>query len=195
MHYLFGDSHTQVFRDLPDVEVHHRGAVSMHRYGRDGITLDFQPKPGDTVIVSCGEIDIRMFFMRQLAKGRSAEEIIDTLVTKYCASLQSLRQDGVALWALGAPPPSRLGSIPAELGWPCVGSNEDRVRYTRELNAALERECARCGLGYLDQYQYCADAEGLLFPEMTGDGVHIHGSFGVGQKVITQKDQKEKHRG
>ena len=114
--HVFGDSHSRIYSSpyLSNYicNVYYVGPITMHRVGRDKLTLDdlkelsqknykeYLPKckpeykhmkypdddeikNNDMVIFVFGEIDIRNHYAKQIEKGRNHTEIINSLVNNY----------------------------------------------------------------------------------------------------------------
>ena len=118
--HVFGDSHSRLYSSpyLSNYvcNVYYLGAVTMHRIGRDQLTIeelkdiakdnykeylpgckpeykhmrypvDDQIKNNDVIIFVFGEIDIRNHYAKQLEKGRNSLEILEKLVNDYIETI------------------------------------------------------------------------------------------------------------
>jgi hypothetical protein len=175
--HVIGDSHTEEFKGLQYCHLHHLGPITMHRVGRDGLTiLNFRTlkvKEGDLVVLVFGEIDARCHIGKQRdLKGRPLDEIIDTLVRNYLLTIQynqaTYKKVSAIVYTI-TPPTEQIYSS----DFPFYGSLLDRVEITQKLNSKLHELAPHFNIVVLDVYEDYADANGVLIPELSDGTVHL----------------------
>lgn len=180
--FVFGDSHIGSMVDLqnPNYVPVYLGPVTMHGLGRAGLTrLDFRRflvRDGDCVVLLTGEIDVRCWIGKiRDTTGRSADEVIATLVEAYIAMIAANRAQFQKLTCVvvSVPPPVPVIHNPA-LSYSVYGTLEDRITLTRQLNAALATACRSHAIGFADIHAAFAQADGTLALDDADGSVHIN---------------------
>ena len=193
MLHSMGDSHSDFsFRNLP-VERHPIGAITMEKVGmqRTGtssseildqwITRQDIP-PHATLILSFGEIDIRCQVQRQIDEGGNAHEIIRSLAHNYIKTVRHSKFQHTCITSI-TPPWRQATSINFPMWeYPVIGTDEDRARWTVELNALLEAKCDELGIPFLNIYPGYTDKDGMLI-ESLADTLHIGDTTYVGRTL------------
>jgi hypothetical protein len=183
MIYILGDSHAKT--NFANLNLPHRNffenAITMHRVGRDRriIGLNKIRQRADDIYVFCnGEIDCRCHVARQMALGRAKEEIIGKLVGDYVEAIRhNVRRCRAIVLCCVTPPMSRAkyeakhGPVTHE--FPFLGTDEERVEYTRLMNRLLEAACRQAGFVFLDYFDYYADEFGMLKYDLSDEVCHI----------------------
>lgn len=185
-----GDSHSIAFAEIPHVTEHWLGfntslPLTLHRLGLEGLDLSalaaqlgnghehYPILPGYTVIYCYGYHDVQYRIFQQVERGRDLEEILTTLIDNYLAVLdfnQRTFKVGSCVYSVLPPPPRDVYVSPQ----PYVGTPEQRAQVTARLNARLREECQKRQIPFLDVYSRCVDPEGLIRPDLTRDGLHLH---------------------
>jgi len=174
MIFLYGDSHAErSFKglQLPFVDCH-CNSITMHRIGRDGIIINFDPSQHTKDSVLCfayGEVDCRCHVQKQINLGRDENEVISELVQAYFCTLKKNIQTCRAVIIVGVLPPTDR----EECEFPVAGSDEDRVRFTRKLNRLLKSYCSQVGYIYLAPYSHYTREDGLMIRELSDENVHL----------------------
>lgn len=184
--HVFGDSHSFAFKNIEGCEVHYCQDVTMHRIGRDELSCldlrEFNVNDNDVVIFVFGEIDVRCHIGKQQdIMGRSLNEIIDTLVVKYVATIaknNSFFKNLHCIIYTVVPPTDAGGNNPQ---FPFYGKLEDRVVITRKLNARIEDECKKYNFSVLNIYNEYSDNNGIL--NLTYSDGHVHIRTDCNQKI------------
>lgn len=179
---VFGDSHSEsTFSGILWCQAHLVGFYTMHRVGRDGLgavdIAQYGASADKTVLFTFGEPDVRLHVGRQRDLfGRDVDEIIDDLVTRYFATIRTNveRFPGMRTIVAAVVPPCE--QQPGDI-FPKYGQLDDRVDFTRRMNAALEHRARSHGYGYLDVYTPFATEAGDMNPAFTDDHVHIMRQF------------------
>lgn len=173
--HVFGDSHCSEFWNIPGCHSHHVGAVTMHRVGRDSLSiLNFSEngvQEGQIVVLTFGEIDVRCHIGKQRdCFGRSLDEILETLTHNYfntiILNLAQYQKLTCVIYSVTPPLDYYHPSYPPH------GTLEDRVIITKLFNQKLADLCVNYGFEFLDVYEEYAAADGTLRREVS-DGVHI----------------------
>ena len=180
MIHAIGDSHAvATFAGISGVATYHVGPVTMHRVGRPeepllpAVVAGLPLGQFDVLILCFGEIDVRCHIGRQLDRsGSTLEFVVHELVNRYLAMATTLVINDVLMAVLAVVPP-----VPADHAvnpnFPVVGTNEERVEYTRALNRYLAEQCALRGVLFVDVYTPYCDEHGMLRPELSDGSVHI----------------------
>ena len=162
----------------------------MHRVGRDknSILKTHQCKisPNDTVILIFGEIDVRCH-VKKIAQrfGISPTEVIDNLANRYfnaideCFGKYNLKN----MIICEIMPPSihpklkYFDEVPegdvTKLGYPAIGTFDERLEYRRLLNTAMEARCAKRNYKFFKYDHLITNEKGALIPELSDANVHL----------------------
>jgi len=182
--HTVGDSHSrfgwQSMR-VPGVQihVHHIGPKLMHSFGRDGPPMlggALRDVAAGSVVCFCfGEIDCRCHVHKQVeGQGRALDDVTSALVDAYMRAIaQTVDGQAWAVWVYNVVPASRRDSTPNNAEYPFLGTDAQRVAYTRAVNAHLRSACAERGHTFVDVHDAYADADGLLVKGLSDGCVHI----------------------
>jgi len=183
VYYVFGDSHGNELLnlDLPDIYHCSQPSITMHRIGRDNsvVGCNEYDMTEDTIVISCyGEVDCRCHIKRQELAGRDVDEVIETLVEKYIATLSRVFRRCKKVLVFGVIPTCRKTDYDAHVNaaqaFPFVGTDKERVAYTDKVNDRLERYCKlHENLMYVYPYDFCRMEDGTLNYEVSDLNVHI----------------------
>ena len=158
-------------------DIHYLGSVTMHRVGRDGfaiLNVGGIVRQGDTLVFVFGEIDVRCHIGKQRdEKGRSLDEIINTLVKNYFRTISANVQlcPDVKVVVMGTVPPR--DPAPEFLSLPIYGSLEDRVQVNNALCDALAAACLEHGYYFLDIRPDLSNSDGSMAFELSDGIVHV----------------------
>ena len=190
---VVGDSHDGAYEGMKGVSVFYADApepITMHRIGRDGFDLSFfRLDRGDTPLLVYGEVDARGHVQRQIDKGRSRSEIINSLVYPY---LETVLKSGVNPIVRFIVPPSSF--IINDDTWPQVGTLEQRVCITREFNKTLKKACEIKNVIFIDVHPDLINKEGVMAKDYDNeDGAHLNEKAFplVREQLLTQLHQRE----
>jgi peptidylprolyl isomerase len=175
MIHIIGDSHAFfMFQTIEKCVIHHIGAVTMHRIGRDGINIkNYGITDNEFVVFVLGEIDARCHIGIQRDKyHRNDEEIINALVKNYLQSILDNKQQfmNIHFIVCSVVPPTNAHYNPE---FPFYGTLEDRIFLTKQLNRNLKNKCELSDIGFLDIYDYYSLENGELNPAISDGLVHI----------------------
>ena len=183
MIFIFGDSHADFnFRNL-DIPHHNLREYSrtMHRIGRDNIIINFNEKfnnKENIFIILYGEVDIRCHVKRQIDLGFDEFEVIDKLVENYFNTIKNNIKEYKKIIICSVTPPvnakdheKMFGIITHE--FPILGTDEQRVLWTKYINTKLEEYCNKNNFSFLDVYEHYSTKEGLLNWELSDYNAHI----------------------
>ena len=170
-----GDSHSMYTFSGIATEAKYLGPVTMHRAGRDGPWLAQQiaNMSDDHLYIFCvGEIDVRCHVHKQITEhDREEDKVIRSLVDDYISAIQYCKHPNIGV--LAVVPPCNFLEPMHNPEYPFRGSHEDRLRYTRSVNAALKDACAANGYLFIDVTDDYADADGFLRKDRSDGCVHI----------------------
>lgn len=175
--HVIGDSHSLAFRNIESCRIHHIGAITMHRVGRDGLNLinlrQRGVKEGDIAVFAFGEIDVRCHIGKQRDLcNKDLEEVLEPLLINYLSALAENKAlyKTVRVVAYSIPPPTNATFNPK---FPFYGSLEDRIMITQKLNQKLISLASNFGIEILDVSDKYADESGALLREYSDGSVHI----------------------
>lgn len=135
------------------------------------IANDIALVPGDVLVFSCGEIDVRFCIRKQTVKqGVDYHTVIERLVAAYLDRVVEVDAHGATKAVLGVSPPA-----PGKFGEPHDPDVTDgqRVAYTLTLNAILREGCSLRGLPFIDLYPEVVGPDGLLPLELSDGWTHF----------------------
>jgi hypothetical protein len=175
---LTGNDHIFIYNDFKiPFSIHWIVDKTMHGVGKDGLnTLDikkYNVLENDIVVFVFGEIDVRCHIGRQRdQKKRCLEEIINTLVNNYVATINENRvfYNNINCVIMSVLPPTNRGFNHA---FPYYGTIEDRVNITKKLNSKLKEACLLNNIKYLDVYYLYADSNGSFNKALGDQSVHV----------------------
>jgi hypothetical protein len=152
----------------------------MHRVGRDGLDCyACGVREGDTVYFVFGEIDCRCHIHKQVNLGSNYEDVIEELMDSYFRIMLA-NAKGIRIIVVSIIPPVKyedfLGANPPlddSHPFPFVGSDETRVKITRDMNNGLEERCKKFGFDFLNIYDHYAREDGTLKFELSDGICHI----------------------
>lgn len=181
--HIFGDSHHGTLQgcELKDNSIHvgYYNLSPMTMYQATLVKKDFFTPLTELkgLLIFCfGEIDTRCLIHNQIhEKGRQEDEVINTLADSFIDNMLSIHYP-IAIMSV-VPPIKFYGeNYDFEImhkGFPFSGSDEDRSRYTRKLNARLQERCKEKNVIYINVYDAYKDEEGFLRKEDSDGAVHI----------------------
>jgi len=178
---VIGDSHAAcAFRDIPNVKVHHIGAITLKRVGvlEDNFISDIVNSlnltPDNILLFAFGEIDIRCYVKINLEhhSNLTLNSLLENWVSNYCQHISLMPTNGAKIAIMSVVPPATYSSAQS-VEWPVSGTDEERVLYTKEINKLLKQECQKRDWVYLDVYSEYADEKGMLPLENIYISVHI----------------------
>ena len=180
--YVHGDSHAMLLfqglnlnMNIPYENLFEYG-TTMHRIGRDGLIPKHRTIHNSkeaTFVFVYGEVDCRAHIKRQVEGGRQAEEVCATLVNAYMKTIRASIIDYKSIIIVGVPPPADEADHKHGHSLPFLGTIEERVDYTRRMNALLETACAENGYQFLAPFQTYTRADGCLEYALSDGCIHI----------------------
>jgi len=182
MIHIYGDSHARaLFKDLKIPNTNYfKDSITMFRIGRDNIIINFNNNitKDDVVCITYGEVDCRCHIQRQINLGNTMEIVCNDLVNKYMQTIKSNIQICKAIIVIAIIPPTNQQTFEAMHGpitheFPFVGTNEQRVQYSRYMNELLEQKCKEYGYIFFNPYAYYTDPEGCLQFELSDTLGHL----------------------
>ena len=187
MIYIYGDSHANLsFKDLKYDHINcHKNSITMFRIGRDNIIINFNKDDiceNGIIILSYGEVDCRCHIQRQINTGRNEDDVINELVSNYYQTIvknvNTIANKNVKIIMVAVIPPTKQSDYESLNGpilheFPFVGSDEDRVRYTKKVNKKIEELAKENHFIYFDPYSYYTRKDGTLIYELSDSIVHL----------------------
>ncbi|MCR5119049.1 MAG: SGNH/GDSL hydrolase family protein [Lachnospiraceae bacterium] len=105
-------------------------------------------KPGAKILLSLGEIDIRVHVKKQAERGgRDMSAVMDDILANYRELIEQLENDGYRVYCWG-PVASQRDDARLAPDYPRYGSETERNRATEYFNLKLAEICAGCGAGF-----------------------------------------------
>lgn len=183
MIFIFGDSHANF--NMSGFDLHnmnlYQNAITLHRIGRDNTIINFSPiynHPNNIFILFYGEIDCRCHIKKQLLSGRVLDDIIEELVSNYFKTINNNIKLYKKIIIGSITPPvnkenyeSIHGPITHE--FPILGTNEERVLYTKMMNKKLEEYCEKYNYTFLNVFDHYSDKDGILYFDKSDKICHI----------------------
>jgi len=183
MIFIYGDSHARKsFNNLklPYVD-RHENSITMFRIGRDNIIINFNNEEHDENSILCfdyGEVDCRCHIQRQINDGRNEDDVIGELVSKYFKTINNNVNKYNKIIIVGVIPPTRQfeceninGQITHD--FPFVGTDENRVRYTKKVNDSIEKLCQEYDYVYFNPYYFYTRDDGTLKFDLSDTCCHL----------------------
>lgn len=192
MYYIFhsfGDSHTILTHKIPGCWCHWLGfntnlPTTMYRIGNEGLDLNsavkmlgnghelHDVKPGEVVLYSYGEIDVRYHIMRNINEGQDYKLVINELVRKYIQVILN-NQDAFKCKSfvyLVLPPSQRVDGDEKMVRNTTI---ENRVMLTDEMNKQLIELCNKYKIPTIDLRHYVTNENGTMNLDYCDASCHI----------------------
>jgi hypothetical protein len=195
--FVMGDSHTLIFQGRAGVLSRHLGPITLNRYGRDDEAKELfnvafswprrlrwipfpMPTASDTLVVSFGEIDIRVHVDRISREQRiNPSEVIHGLVDSAVSGLLQLREvTGARIVFLGPPPPCNF----SDEKFPTGGSIQERIKWMNELKFGLANRISEIndgGMFFVDIAHKYETKDGVLNQKFSDGTVHYKKEIGA----------------
>jgi hypothetical protein len=175
---IYGDSHAMLA--FNKFQLPHRNlfeyAITMHRIGRDHTIYNFHPSHNDSNTIFClvyGEVDVRCHIGKQIELGRTEDDICLDLVKAYFGTIERTIQKYKAIIIVGISPPVDPKDHTHGDHVPFIGTNDERVRYTRNMNDLIKDYCAKYKYLYFNPYDFYRRDDGCLKYELSDGCLHI----------------------
>jgi len=180
---LYGDSHSLLL--FKGLQVEHRNLFefgkTMFRVGRDQQIIKFNETHNDPNRIFCliyGEIDVRAHIGKQVYYGHHHMQVCKNLVDAYMKAIKTNILSYKAIIIVAVPPPVDPAdhTIPGHTHitpLPFVGTNQDRVIYTNDINTLLEIACKENGYHFLCPFDYYKKEDGTLNYTLSDGCIHI----------------------
>lgn len=177
---IYGDSHPLLL--FKGLSIEHRNLFdfgkTMFRVGRDQEIINFRKSHNHEDGIFClayGEVDVRAHIGKQVQLGRHHATVCKELVEAYFQAIKKNIVKYKAIIIIAVPPPvdpndhRHAHSSPL----PFVGTNSDRVIYTKDMNAVLEFACKQAGYHFLNPFDFYVRPDGMLNYELSDGCIHI----------------------
>ena len=131
-------------------------------------------KPAAGLILSLGEIDIRVHVIKQAEKQNiSYKDVIDNILKNYRTLISHLLSEGYRVSCWG-PIATQKDSNPEDTSFPRYGSEYERNLATRYFNVRLAEICHEESAGFISIYNELTDDNGLTRQEyLSDDNFHL----------------------
>jgi hypothetical protein len=198
MIHSVGDSHARCsFAGIPEVITHEIGPVTMESVGKirsgfsssailDSIIENQDITKEDTVILCFGEIDVRSKIQPRVDAGERENDIITEIVDDYILTIQE-SQYYRNIWVLSITPPVSSTEQWNNPGFPFLGTDEARSRYTKKMNKLLRIECKLADIPLLDVYDNYKDEKDMLVSSLSDGSVHIGDTSFVKDALLSRR--------
>jgi hypothetical protein len=178
--YIHGDSHAMLLFEGLNMNIPYENlfeyGTTMHRIGRDGIIPKHRAIHNSkeaTFVFVYGEVDCRAHIKRQVEAGRHAEDVCTELVNTYMKTIRTSITSYKSIIIVGVPPPADEADHTHGHVLPFIGTIEERVDYTRMMNALLETACAQNGYQFLAPFKNYTRPDGCLEYTLSDGCIHI----------------------
>ncbi|MBR3306647.1 MAG: SGNH/GDSL hydrolase family protein [Lachnospiraceae bacterium] len=136
-------------------------------------------RPGARLILSLGEVDIRVHVLLQAeAQNKTVETVLDEILANYSALIGKLREKGYEIYCWG-PIASQKDDSPVNPDFPRYGSERARNRATFLFNEKLRDLCKETGAVYMSIFGKMVSEDFLTREEFLSPD-HFH----LGQKAM-----------
>ena len=183
--HTFGDSHCYFGWDAIkkvngfNIICHHIGPTLMFSVGRDGLKRlnvseeKFQVKEGDYVCFCFGEIDCRSHVNKYKEKGY--KQVIDKMVENYFNTIDLNKKlfKNLKIVVYNVVPPVKKGRVGENKNFPFLGTDNERLIYTKYMNNKLREYCQNNNYIFIDVYKFYSDPDGFLNYNLSDGKVHI----------------------
>lgn len=186
--HTVGDSHSYFGWDFDGVTPHHVGPRLCYSIGRDGINLSsYSIKEHDTVIFSFGEIDCRCHVHKYITAETDFRAVIDPIVERYIEKIKAATSSltNVQVGIYNVVPPVQKHTSQENPHFPFLGTDQDRLAYTRYFNSRLAECCAANGFLFVDIFDKYSDADGFLNHAFSDGIVHIKNNCFLREFLMT----------
>jgi len=189
MIFIYGDSHGKF--NFNGLKYPHKNysvtAKTMNRVGRDQqiciyengsndqvfahYNMDItEHKKEDIICFNFGEVDCRYHIHNQINKGRKEDEIIQTLIFSFFITIRKYmnykKHLKIIIIAIISPASveeyKALNNEQNKSVYPFLGTDEERVRYTKKANDLIKKYCDQFKFCYFNPFSYCTKENGTM---------------------------------
>lgn len=142
----------------------------------------------DIVCFSLGEVDCRCHIHKY---KENYEEIINKIINNYFLAIK-LNEDqfkNLKICVISIPPPVSKKDYTNKYGYPMLGEDEHRVKYTKYMNLKIKENCEIYNYSFLNIYDEYCDNKGLLNPLYSDNICHIIDPIFAKQKLFKILDE------
>jgi hypothetical protein len=126
-------------------------------------------------------VDARANIGKQVYYGRNHIKVCNELVDSYFLTIKHLIKKYKAIIIIAIPPPTRKDEhaeckLHTEITGgplPFIGTDSDRVIYTRYMNTLLEKACKAYGYIFFNPFDSYTREDGTLNYELSDKCIHI----------------------
>jgi hypothetical protein len=175
---IYGDSHPLLL--FKGLSIEHRNLFdfgkTMFRVGRDQAIINFRESHNHEDGIFClayGEVDIRAHIGKQVQLGRHHVTVCKELVQEYFQAIKKNIVKYKAIIIVAVPPPVDPNDHRHAHNLPFVGTNSDRVIYTRDMNTMLDFACKQAGYHFLNPFDFYMRSDGMLNYDLSDGCIHV----------------------
>ena len=184
MFHTIGDSHAsnihsawKIFENK--IKSHHIGPCLAYSFGRDKLKRINLQKLGiqenDIVCFCLGEIDVRCHIHKYI-NTNTYKNIINNIIEMYIEAIneniKTYKNIKVCIYNI-IPPKYYIEGMEYNPDFPFLGTNEDRLQYTKYFNSKLKECCNTYNFIFIDIYNNYCDNNGFLDLHKSDNSVHI----------------------
>lgn len=206
MIHTIGDSHSQFgWNKIKNVRINHIGARLMYSFTKNDFNL-CDIKKNEKVVFCFGEIDVRCHIKKNSIDD-DYMSLIDKLSINYINNILEIKNihNLNNIYVYNVVPPKKIEFDENEAKHPkylkydeelfkpyiMVGSDYERLNYTRYLNSQLKKLTTKNNLGFIDIYNYYADENGFLNLDLSDGWVHIDDELYLKNYLIKELNHEE----
>jgi FkbM family methyltransferase len=192
--FVYGDSHGKfnfnnfekiLFIENTDNRIifndRHQSNITMFRIAREQKIINFNSNEHDKNSILCfnyGDIDCRCHIQKQINLGRNEDEIINDLVSKYFISIHKNIKEYKKIVIIAIIPSTHQNDYEKNYGpithkHPFIGTDENRIRYTKKMNETIKKFCLKYNYHFFDPFLYYTREDGSLKHELSDNMVHL----------------------
>lgn len=128
--------------------------------------------PGDTIVFSLGEIDIRCHVLKHIGQDVTYKNVVDDIIMNYMDFLGTCEKKRFSLY-VWAPIASQKDDWYMHPSFPRVGNEVERNKVTLYFHDKLKKECAKKGIGFMGIARQLMDSDYRTKAEYIVDGCHL----------------------
>lgn len=187
--HTIGDSHsefgwTNILGEYDfQISIHRIGPVLCYSFGKEPFSRfkikDFKIKDGDSIIFCFGEIDCRSRIGKYVSNIVNYKSMIHGIVKRYFEAIKlnvdflNLNLNKICVFNVVPPQRKDYFYIAEDDEYPFLGSDEERMSYTRRFNKEIKNRCEDYNYLFFDVYKEYENDDGFLKEEFSDKKVHI----------------------
>ena len=197
----FGDSHSKKgYKNITDISLnlHHIGPILSYSFGNENLNrinisdVVYNVKENDYVIFCLGEIDCRCHIYKHISLNNDYKKIISNITDKYIEAVNINKNlfKNIKVGIMSVVPPVDSSKIANNPKFPFLGTNEERIKYTKYFNKCLHKLCLKNNIIFIDIYDKYSNHTGLFNDELKDKNVHIKNPIYLREELIKKFNLK-----